>query len=105
MLVLVADGSAVARRRLGNARRAEGHRVLEAGGAGQALLDAFTAVNDRHGHDTGDAVLVAAAEALQRALRAEDVLGRLGGEEFLAVLPDTAEEAAARAAERLRAAV
>jgi two-component system, cell cycle response regulator len=245
MLVLVADGSAVARRRFGNALRAEGHRVLEAGGAGQALalcrsrrpdvllasaalcerdevdllaaiksdadvfriavvpvlpadaslatvreqlkrgahdvliepvreleliarvqaagrtkilqeelsdqtarleeqlfedpltrvsnrrhmfgllaamisgarrherplavamvdLDGFKAINDRHGHETGDAVLVAAADALQRALRAEDLLGRLGGEEFLAVLPDTAPEAAARAAERLRAAV
>jgi two-component system, cell cycle response regulator len=68
-------------------------------------LDGFKAVNDRHGHDAGDQVLVAAAEALQRALRAEDVLGRLGGEEFLALLPDTGEEAAARTAERLRAAV
>jgi very-short-patch-repair endonuclease len=68
-------------------------------------LDGFKAVNDRHGHETGDRVLVAAADALQRALRAEDVLGRLGGEEFLAVLPDTGAVAAARAAERLRAAV
>jgi diguanylate cyclase (GGDEF)-like protein len=68
-------------------------------------LDGFKAVNDRHGHDAGDSVLVAAADALQRALRAEDVLGRLGGEEFLAVLPDTAAGPAARAAERLRAAV
>jgi two-component system cell cycle response regulator len=68
-------------------------------------LDGFKAINDRHGHETGDSVLVAAAEALQRALRAEDVLGRLGGEEFLAVLPDTDAAAAARAAERLRAAV
>jgi two-component system, cell cycle response regulator len=68
-------------------------------------LDGFKSVNDRHGHETGDRVLVAAAEALQRALRAEDVLGRLGGEEFLAVLPDTGAAAAARAAERLRAAV
>jgi two-component system, cell cycle response regulator len=68
-------------------------------------LDGFKAINDRHGHETGDSVLVAAAEALQRALRAEDVLGRLGGEEFLAVLPDTDAVAAARAAERLRAAV
>jgi two-component system cell cycle response regulator len=68
-------------------------------------LDGFKAVNDRHGHDSGDAVLVAAAEALQRALRAEDLLGRLGGEEFLAVLPDTDAVAAARAGERLRAAV
>ena len=68
-------------------------------------LDDFKAINDRHGHEAGDSVLVAAAEALQRALRAEDVLGRLGGEEFLAVLPDTDAAAAARAAERLRAAV
>jgi two-component system cell cycle response regulator len=68
-------------------------------------LDGFKAINDRHGHEVGDHVLVAAAEALQRALRAEDVLGRLGGEEFLALLPDTGAEAAGRAAERLRAAV
>ena len=68
-------------------------------------LDGFKAINDRHGHETGDSVLVAAAEALQRALRAEDVLGRLGGEEFLAVLPDTDAAAAGRTAERLRAAV
>jgi two-component system cell cycle response regulator len=68
-------------------------------------LDRFKAINDRHGHAVGDRVLVAAAGALRRALRAEDVLGRLGGEEFLAVLPDTDGEAAERAAERLRAAV
>ena len=68
-------------------------------------LDAFKAVNDRHGHDVGDRALVAAGDALARALRAEDVLGRLGGEEFLALLPDADEDAAARAAERLRAAV
>jgi two-component system cell cycle response regulator len=68
-------------------------------------IDAFKAVNDRHGHEVGDRVLVAIGEALQRALRAEDVLGRLGGEEFVALLPDTGAEAAARTAERLRAAV
>jgi two-component system cell cycle response regulator len=68
-------------------------------------LDGFKAINDRFGHETGDEVLVAAAVALQRALRAEDVLRRLGGEEFLALLPDTDTEAAARTAERLRAAV
>jgi small subunit ribosomal protein S15 len=68
-------------------------------------IDGFKAVNDRHGHEAGDEVLVATAEALQRALRAEDVIGRLGGEEFLALLPDTGPEAAARAAERLRGAV
>ena len=68
-------------------------------------LDRFKAINDVHGHMVGDAALVAAGEALRRALRAEDVLGRIGGEEFLALLPDTDEEAAAHAAERLRAAV
>ena len=68
-------------------------------------LDRFKAINDMHGHQVGDAALVAAGEALRRALRAEDVLGRLGGEEFLALLPDTDEEAAAHAGERLRAAV
>ena len=68
-------------------------------------LDGFKAVNDRHGHDVGDAALIAAAEALQRSVRAEDVLGRLGGEEFLTLLPDTGTGAAAVAGERLRAAV
>lgn len=68
-------------------------------------IDRFKDVNDSHGHEAGDRVLVAVGESLARALRAEDVLGRLGGEEFLALLPDTDEEAAARAAERLRSAV
>jgi two-component system, cell cycle response regulator len=68
-------------------------------------LDGFKAINDAHGHAVGDEALVAAAEALGRALRAEDVLGRIGGEEFLALLPDTDDEAAARTGERLRAAV
>ena len=68
-------------------------------------LDRFKAINDAHGHLVGDAALVAAGDALRRALRAEDVLGRIGGEEFLALLPDTDEEAAQHAAERLRAAV
>jgi two-component system, cell cycle response regulator len=68
-------------------------------------IDGFKAVNDRHGQETGDRVLVAVGEALQRGLRAEDVLGRLGGEEFIALLPDTGAEAAPPAAERLRVAV
>ena len=68
-------------------------------------LDGFKAINDVHGHAVGDQALIGAGEALRRALRAEDVLGRLGGEEFLALLPDTNEDAAAHAAERLRAAV
>ena len=52
-------------------------------------LDHFKRVNDTHGHKVGDDVLVAAAHAMGTHLRAEDQLGRLGGEEFLVLLPDT----------------
>jgi two-component system cell cycle response regulator len=65
-------------------------------------IDHFKAVNDEHGHQAGDRVLVAVTGALRNHMRAEDHLGRLGGEEFLAVLPDSDEDAAAAAAERMR---
>jgi two-component system cell cycle response regulator len=65
-------------------------------------LDHFKRINDRHGHKTGDQVLVAAAHALGMHLRAEDHLGRLGGEEFLVLLPDTDGAAATHVAEKLR---
>jgi diguanylate cyclase (GGDEF)-like protein len=68
-------------------------------------VDRFKEVNDRHGHQAGDAVLVAATGALRSHLRAEDHMGRLGGEEFLAVLPDTDAAAAAAVTERMRAEV
>ena len=65
-------------------------------------LDHFKRINDTHGHKTGDDVLVMAAHALGTHLRAEDQLGRLGGEEFLILLPDTAAAAASHVAEKLR---
>ena len=68
-------------------------------------VDHFKQINDRFGHDAGDAALVELTGALRDRLRAEDELGRLGGEEFLALLPDTPAEAAASVAEDLRAAV
>jgi two-component system cell cycle response regulator len=68
-------------------------------------IDHFKAVNDRHGHAAGDHVLGEVTHALRERLRAEDQLGRLGGEEFLALLPDADGEAAAVAAEKLRAEV
>jgi diguanylate cyclase (GGDEF)-like protein len=68
-------------------------------------LDHFKAVNDEHGHAAGDGVLAAVTHILREHLRAEDQLGRLGGEEFLALLPDAGEAAAASAAEKLRAEV
>jgi two-component system cell cycle response regulator len=68
-------------------------------------LDHFKRINDSHGHKVGDDVLVAAAHAMGTHLRAEDQLGRLGGEEFLVLLPDTDSEAAGHVAEKLRAEV
>jgi two-component system cell cycle response regulator len=65
-------------------------------------LDHFKRINDTHGHKTGDAVLVAFAHAMGTHLRAEDQLGRLGGEEFLVLLPETSESAAQHVAEKLR---
>ena len=66
-------------------------------------LDHFKAVNDRSGHATGDAMLQLFAKVARETLRATDIIGRLGGEEFVALLPSTAAEAAI-AAERVRAA-
>ena len=68
-------------------------------------LDHFKRINDTHGHKTGDQVLVASAHAMGTHLRAEDHLGRLGGEEFLILLPDTDADAATHVAEKLRAEV
>jgi diguanylate cyclase (GGDEF)-like protein len=66
-------------------------------------LDRFKAVNDDHGHPTGDQVLVRLAGLLRARLRQADVVGRYGGEEFAVVLEDLTAEEAARLVERLRA--
>jgi diguanylate cyclase (GGDEF)-like protein len=68
-------------------------------------IDHFKLINDAYGHDAGDAALVATTMALRDRLRAEDELGRLGGEEFLALLPDAAPSAVGIVAESLRASV
>jgi diguanylate cyclase (GGDEF)-like protein len=65
-------------------------------------LDHFKNINDRFGHNTGDAVLSAVGEMLMSTLRASDVRCRRGGEEFLLVLPDSSIERARRASESLR---
>lgn len=64
-------------------------------------LDHFKSVNDRYGHAAGDAVLRAAVDAWEGQLRGRDPLGRVGGEEFVVVCPDTTEEQAGVVAGRL----
>lgn len=68
-------------------------------------LDRFKSVNDAHGHDAGDSVLKEFARRLQENLRGIDLVARLGGEEFLVVLPDTGPKEVEIAAERLRNAI
>ncbi|MBI3736629.1 diguanylate cyclase, partial [Candidatus Sumerlaeota bacterium] len=68
-------------------------------------IDFFKRVNDVHGHAAGDATLREVAQRLGRALRTMDCLGRYGGEEFCAVLPETNIENSLRTAERVRMAV
>ena len=65
-------------------------------------LDNFKQINDTHGHDVGDAVLRSAAESLRAALRGQDVICRTGGDEFLAICPETDLARAMSCAERLR---
>lgn len=67
-------------------------------------VDHFKDYNDEHGHQAGDALLVAAARAWQGELRPSDILVRYGGEEFTALLPDCSSADARVVAERLRAA-
>lgn len=65
-------------------------------------LDHFKLVNDRHGHPAGDEVLKHFTELLTRHMRGEDVVGRLGGEEFALLMPETAPSGAQTVLERLR---
>ena len=66
-------------------------------------IDHFKAVNDTFGHDAGDEVLRAVAQRVLANIRSFDMAARLGGEEFVVVMPDTPPEDAMAAAERLRA--
>ncbi len=63
-------------------------------------LDGFKAVNDEHGHDLGDTVLVQAAQRIEEATRATDHVGRIGGDEFAVLLPNSGGEHGPEAAAR-----
>jgi diguanylate cyclase (GGDEF)-like protein len=69
-----------------------------------ADLDHFKTVNDRFGHEAGDAALQACVAAWRDVLRGDDLLARIGGEEFLIILPGTPATGAGALADRLRAA-
>ncbi|HNB50408.1 MAG TPA: diguanylate cyclase [Anaerolineales bacterium] len=65
-------------------------------------IDHFKNVNDTYGHLIGDKVLIAAAQLIRNGLRTSDILGRYGGEEFAAILPETTLEQGHLVAERIR---
>jgi diguanylate cyclase (GGDEF)-like protein len=79
------------------------------GGLGFAVLmfdlDGFKGVNDTWGHAAGDRVLALVGERVRKCVRASDTVGRLGGDEFLAILPETSLEGARGVAEKLREAL
>lgn len=68
-------------------------------------VDRFKDLNARHGYPAGDAVLVAIANAVMSNMRKTDIFGRIGGEEFALMLPETDADAARDAAERIRSAI
>lgn len=68
-------------------------------------IDHFKGINDHHGHEGGDQVLIEVSQALRAAVREQDSVGRWGGEEFLVVLPNTEVDGAELVAERIRNAI
>jgi diguanylate cyclase (GGDEF)-like protein len=96
-------------RRHMEARLVEQPEVLRRHGSPATLLlidvDHFKRINDEHGHKAGDVVLQGLAATVRNRARHVDVLFRMGGEEFVLLLPGTAEADAARMAEEIRAAI
>lgn len=68
-------------------------------------LDRFKSINDTHGHDVGDDVLKKTVEIVTKNIRNSDMFGRWGGEEFLAILPNTSLESAIKVARKLRSTI
>jgi two-component system cell cycle response regulator len=96
------------RRGLRSALTREFRRAERYGGALTVMafdVDRFKQVNDDYGHAVGDSVLHAVAQALKRGVREVDVVGRVGGEEFVVLAPETSSKESLAVAERLRRAV
>ena len=68
-------------------------------------IDHFKMVNDTHGHDIGDKVLIDLAKLIKQSVRLNDIASRFGGEEFSILLPETSMESALKLAERIRSSV
>ncbi len=84
---------------------ARSNRSLSPLGVISLDVDSFKQVNDRYGHEAGDAVLANIARLLEKCLRLGDVAARVGGEEFLVLVPDTDMAGSVIVAERIRIAV
>jgi two-component system, cell cycle response regulator len=78
------------------------HRTGDSIAVAMLDLDRFKQVNDTYGHPTGDIILYETARILRESARDMDMVGRYGGEEFIVILPNATEEAAAQFAERVR---
>lgn len=97
--------NALTRRHISAACHAEMERCRRNGRQMALLimdLDHFKTINDTHGHQTGDAVLVWFVNQVRSVLRPPDQLGRFGGEEFVALLPEASGQEARVVAERIR---
>jgi two-component system cell cycle response regulator len=68
-------------------------------------IDHFKAVNDTHGHGVGDEILKGFSSRIRKTVRTADLVCRLGGEEFVVVMPDTPLAVATRIAERVRSVI
>lgn len=104
-LGLIDHLSQLSNRRHFEKRMKELHEACKTHGPSSVLIidmDHFKAVNDRYGHDVGDALIVAFAKALRGAVRQTDFLARLGGDEFCIIYPYTPLTKAIAYVERLR---
>ena len=83
-------------------RHVELSRISSANGLIVLDIDHFKSINDKFGHEAGDHALQSVADALGKALRPSDIIGRLGGEEYGVYIPGAPPEMTSKIAERVR---